>query len=529
MIKRSIVFILIITTLLCALPVYGAKDGIEPNGPISVMKADPLIDGMPKTNEGWSDPAVMKDSTLGYMLNDTEAGFYADTYFAVSDRGFYFAANILEGVGSYDPDDSYDSEGKNVFVPSTDEDDPSLYDEFEGTGWNGDTFMLTLDPLGRMLESGFVYDHAPRYAVSLFEDGSVRMYREMVSEGEITDKVRLVGKRTDYGWCFEACIPWEIITEDIYNISFWEVALEKKQILKTGSLIRASAIYCDRYIDSEGNIADLNHYVTAASLENCGYNIASMGLELIIEGFNLGDLGVCTPIGHDWVFDLYVEATYTSTGFGINQCSICGKIEYVTIPKKVYLDAFTDVKGSYWYADAVDYCLKHSYMIGVSSNTFAPTGKLTREQFVIILANYEGVDTSDYAYVDSGMKDVPTGRWYSGAIAWAVKEGYVSGVAPDRFGTGQDIERAALVRLLWLYTKRQGVDVSKKADLSVYADGHRVQDWMREGLEWAVYNGIISSTSDQYFTLDPKGKVSRAMAAVMIMNYDQYIHNETFE
>ena len=219
MIKRSIVFILIITTLLCALPVYGAKDGIEPNGPISVMKADPLIDGMPKNNEGWSDPAVMKDSTLGYMLNDTEAGFYADTYFAVSDRGFYFAANILEGVGSYDPDDSYESEGKNIFVPSTGEDDPSLYGELEGTGWNGDTFMLSLDPLGYMLESGFIgkRDYAPRYAVSLFEDGNVRMYREMVSEGEITEKVRLAGKRTDFGWCFEACIPWEIITEDIYT------------------------------------------------------------------------------------------------------------------------------------------------------------------------------------------------------------------------------------------------------------------------------------------------------------------------
>lgn len=531
MLKRSIVFILIITMLLCALPVYGAKESIVTNSPIDVRSSDPLIDGILTSGDGWSTPAVMADNTLGYILNDTKAGFWNEVLFSVSDRGFYFAANILEGVGSYDPDDSYESEGKNMFVPSTGEDDPLLYDECEGTGWNGDTFILSLDPLGCMLESGFIgkRDYAPRYAVSLFEDGNVRMYREMVSEGEITEKVRLAGKRTDFGWCFEACIPWEIITEDIYNISFGEVALEKKQILKTGNLIRASAIYCDRYIDSEGNIADLNHYVTAASLENCGYNIASMGLELIIEGFNLGDLGVCTPTGHDWVFDLYVEATYTSTGFGINQCSVCGKIEYVTIPKKVYLDAFTDVKGSYWYADAVDYCLKRSYMVGVSSNTFAPTGKLTREQFVMILANYEGVDTSDYAYVDSGMKDVPTGRWYSGAIAWAVKEGYVSGVAPDRFGTGQDIERAALVRLLWLYTKKRGVDVSKQADLSVYADGHRVQDWMREGLEWAVYNDIITSTSDQYLTLDPKGKVSRAMAAVMIMNYDQYIHNETFE
>ena len=527
MLKRSIIFILIIAMLLCSLPIYASKDHIEPNAPISVTKAEPLMDGEPKPGEGWSAPAVMEDRTLGYILNDTEAGFYADVYFAVSDRGFYFAANILEDVVSYDPDGQYDSEGKNMFVASTGEDDASLYDEAEGTGWNGDTFILLLDPLGRMLDYGFISDYAPRYAVSLFEDGSVRMYREMVPEGEITDKVRLVGKRTEFGWCFEACIPWEIITEDIYNITFGEVALEKKELLKKGSLIRAGAIYCDRYIDSDGNIADLNHYVTAPSVENSGYTVSSLGLELIIDAFEFGNL--CSPVGHDWVFDLYVEASYTAPGFGINQCSICGKIEYVTIPKKVYLDAFTDVKGSYWYADAVDYCLKRSYMVGVAEGRFAPTQKLTREQFVMILANYEGVDTSDYAFVDSGMKDVPTGLWYSGAIAWAVQEGYVSGVTPDRFGTGQEIERAALVRLLWLYTEKQGIDVSKRADLTVYADGHRVQDWMREGLEWAVYNGIITSTSDQYLSLSPKGKVSRAMAAVMIMNYDQYIHDETFE
>lgn len=531
MFKRSIIFILIMAMLLCSLPVYGAKDGIEPNDTIYVRSGDPLIDGALTYGDVWSGPARMVDGTLGYILNDTEAGFFAEVLFSVSERGFYFAANILEGVASYDPNDSYDSEGKNIFVASTGEDDPSLYGEFGDTGWNGDTFILTLDPLGRMAEHGFTgeNDFAPRYAVSLFEDGSVRMYREMVSEGEISDKVRLAGKRTDFGWCFEACIPWEIITEDIYNISFGEVALEKKQILKFGSIIKASAVYCDRYIDSEGNITDLNHYVTASSSDNCGYDISSMGIELFIESVTTEDQGICTPTGHDWVFDLYVEATYTSTGFGINQCSVCGKIEYVIIPKKVYLDAFTDVKGSYWYADAVSYCLKRSYMVGVAEDRFAPTEKLTREQFVMILANYEGVDTSEYACVDSGMKDVPTGRWYSGAVAWAVNEGYVSGVAPGVFGRGQKIERAALVRLLWLYTKNQGVDVSKKADLSVYSDEIYVQDWMREGFEWAVYNGIISSASDQYMLLAPKASVSRAMAAVMIMNYDQYMHNESFE
>lgn len=517
MIRKTLSVFMILTMLLSALPfsVSASRGSIEAHTPISVTKAEPVIDGDIKSNDHWSSPAVMEDRTLGYMLNDTAAGFYADVYFAVNEIGFFFSANILESVVSYDPNLSYGDIGdnKNMFAASTDGEEP-----------NGDTFMITLDPIGRMLESGFSGegDIAPVYAVSLFEDSSVRIYREGVNGSEITDRVTLAGKRTELGWCFEACIPWRLIIQDIYDITFGEVVLEKWDILAKDSVIRASAVYCDRYIAEDGSIAELNRYVTSAVGSAPSLSVASMGLELIING-------ICSPLGHDWVFELYIEPTYHSYGFGINVCSVCGTIEYVNLPKKVAIDTFTDVKESYWYAEAVSYCLERSYMVGMSEDRFAPAGKLTREQFVMILANYEGIDTDEYLNADSGMTDVPKGRWYSGAVAWAVKEGYVCGVAPGRFGTGQPIERAALVRLLWLYTGKQGVDVSCHADLSVYSDSGEIRDWMRDGLEWAVSNGIIVSTSDYYMTLEPKGTVTRAMAAVLIMNYDRYMYDATFE
>lgn len=523
MFRKTLSFLMIIALLLTALPLCANayRGSVESNGAISVSDSEPTMDGEPKLGEPWSSPAVMEDRTLGYLLNDTEAGFYSDVRFAANEKGFYFSANILENVVSYDPDVSLgDSESKNMFVPSTDVDNGDT----GSTGWDGDTFIITLDPLGHMIDYGFTgqHDFAPRYAVSLFEDGSVRMYREMIDEGEITELVTLAGKRIEFGWCFEACIPWEIIIEDIYYSTFGEVELEKDRILKEGSTIRAAAVYRDRYITDDGKIADLNHYVTSA--EGClpGYNVSAMGLELVIRN-------VCTPIGHDWVFEIYLEPTYTHYGFGIKRCKVCGKTEHVTLPKKVETDVFTDIKENHWYAEAISYCLKRSFMVGVTEDRFEPAGRLTREQFVQILANYEGVDTDEYKNVDSGMKDVPCGRWYSGAVAWAVAEGYVNGVAPGRFGTGQSIERAALVRLLWLYTKKQEVDVTCHAELSVYSDAHRIQDWMRDGLEWAVCNGIITSTSDYYMTLDPKGTVSRAMAAVIIMNYDRYMYDANYE
>lgn len=182
---------------------------------------------------------------------------------------------------------------------------------------------------------------------------------------------------------------------------------------------------------------------------------------------------------------------------------------------------FSDVKRGKWYFDAVEYCELNGYLKGVDNNLFNPHGRITREQFVMILANLSGVDTDKYKNTKSPMTDVPTGRWYSGAVAWAVKEGYVAGVAPNKFGLGQDIDRASLVALLYRYAKANGGNISTTQSLSRYADYDKVQPWMAEGLGWAVSNSIITSASDTALLLDPQGTATRAQTAVMLMAYDK--------
>lgn len=183
--------------------------------------------------------------------------------------------------------------------------------------------------------------------------------------------------------------------------------------------------------------------------------------------------------------------------------------------------SFVDVNKKSWYYDAVNYCQIQGYINGVTNNRFDPHGNITREQFVMILANMSNADYNKYKYIPSGMKDVPTDMWYSGAITWAVQKGYVSGISKDRFGLGKAIDRASLVTLLYRYAKANGDVVTATADLSKYSDYSKVQPWMEEGLRWAVTNSIITSTSSTEMILDPAGTATRAQTAVMLKAYDK--------
>ncbi|MBQ4602721.1 MAG: S-layer homology domain-containing protein [Clostridia bacterium] len=184
-----------------------------------------------------------------------------------------------------------------------------------------------------------------------------------------------------------------------------------------------------------------------------------------------------------------------------------------------YVNRFKDVSDSAWYADAVAYCASRGYINGVSATAFSPASYLTREQFVLILANVAGVNADSYKFADSGMKDVRIGQWYSGAVAWGVSEGYVKGVATDRFGLRQNITREQLARLFYVYAEDIGMDVKGRAELGGFKDSAKVSSWAYEQVCWAVDQGIISGMTED--TLAPRGNATRAQTARMFMIFDK--------
>ena len=177
---------------------------------------------------------------------------------------------------------------------------------------------------------------------------------------------------------------------------------------------------------------------------------------------------------------------------------------------------FNDVPAKSWYSGAVAWCFRKGFITGTSGNTFSPTAPLSRAMFVQILAKVAGVDLS--GYVPSGdFVDVDPGRWYAKAVEWAKRTGVTGGTSANTFSPEMAVTREQLAVFLYKYTSLDGTDVSEAADLSAYTDSDRISGWAVDAVKWAVAKKLISGTSAD--KLSPKLEASRAQAAVIIKNY----------
>lgn len=181
--------------------------------------------------------------------------------------------------------------------------------------------------------------------------------------------------------------------------------------------------------------------------------------------------------------------------------------------------AYYDVNYTSWYVEALEYCVNKSYFSGTSAKTFGPKDSLTRAQFVVVLAQVAGADLTPYNY--SSFSDVPAGKWYTSAIAWAAANGYVSGIADGVFGRSNGVTREQLILMFYTYAKNNGINVSASSSITHFADYGRVHDWAKQALSWGFAVGLISGTSDT--TLDPRGVVTRTQACQMFSQFDRIL------
>ena len=216
-----------------------------------------------------------------------------------------------------------------------------------------------------------------------------------------------------------------------------------------------------------------------------------------------------------------VDPTYIQKGTEVQNCTTCGtQLNKRSIPMLVYVNKFTDVKDTAWYSDEVEYVAKRGYMNGMSDTKFSPSSNITREQFIMILANYAKANLPNYVG-KTGFSDVPEGKWYSNAIQWARKKGYTDGIGDGKFGLGQEVTREQIAKFLYNYAEVKGRDVSGRADITGYTDDTKVSSWALDSVKWAVYNGIIISTKNDSLVLAPRATTTRAQAARMFMIFNE--------
>lgn len=134
---------------------------------------------------------------------------------------------------------------------------------------------------------------------------------------------------------------------------------------------------------------------------------------------------------------------------------------------------------SKWYYDAMAYAYDKNLTFGIPDNQFNPDDKLTRSMLTQMLWNMEEWPASKIGT----FTDVESGAWYRNSVSWAADEEIVTGYTDGSFKPDNNITREQVATILYRYVKNSGGDVSKKADLSGYADASSISAYAREAMQ----------------------------------------------
>ena len=215
------------------------------------------------------------------------------------------------------------------------------------------------------------------------------------------------------------------------------------------------------------------------------------------------DISDCQPIRYNGKMTWYVTDDSAPVFYTLDESGF-----------SAYHTVLDDVSPSDWYYPAVKYVYGRSLMNGVSETVFGPNRNTTRATIVTILWRLDGSPEQSRS---SLFSDIPTGQWYTDAVAWALENGIVRGYSDSLFGPNDPITREQLAAILYRYAQYKGYDTAASADLSRYTDLGQLSEWAQEAMAWANSEGIISGTSA--VTLAPKDSATRAQVAALIMRF----------
>ena len=181
---------------------------------------------------------------------------------------------------------------------------------------------------------------------------------------------------------------------------------------------------------------------------------------------------------------------------------------------------FEDVPENSWYASAVEYVNEKGYMTGVGNDKFAPDTEVTRAMFVTVLSRLAMVQTDG---LTSDFADVESGKWYTGAIAWAAENGIVNGVGGGRFAPTKAISRQDLCTILYRFVNTMGYKLTATQDVS-FTDASSVSAYASDAVRFAASVGLVAGYSDGSF--HPKDTATRAQTAVIVMRLAQLLDGQ---
>ena len=179
-------------------------------------------------------------------------------------------------------------------------------------------------------------------------------------------------------------------------------------------------------------------------------------------------------------------------------------------PKIVYQSVnFSDVEN-HWAKESVECLAQMGILRGVGNDDFFPDGKVTRAEFITMIARtFEmGTDTKKSVFSDVDALD-----WYGESVLAAFEAGIIS--EADRFRPNEPITREEMTKIvtntmfIYLYEPKNLISYQNE-----FSDSGDISDWAVTPIAVAATLGIVRGNEQKCFL--PKENTTRAEAATVL-------------
>lgn len=178
---------------------------------------------------------------------------------------------------------------------------------------------------------------------------------------------------------------------------------------------------------------------------------------------------------------------------------------------------FNDVAADHWAKESIDYVVERGLFDGTSDYTFEPSQNMTRAMYVVVLNRFGskiGPQWQIHCDTPASFDDIPSGDWYSDAVAWAGGIGLVTGVGDNCFAPNQPVTREQMAVMTVNFAKLCGVELPSGVEMVSFADEESIHDWASSAVHIAQQAGIIQGRDGNVFA--PLDTATRAeVAAIM--------------
>lgn len=191
---------------------------------------------------------------------------------------------------------------------------------------------------------------------------------------------------------------------------------------------------------------------------------------------------------------------------------VCG----ITLPASAA--QFSDVPYGEWFSESVYDLVDQGIVNGKPPTTFKPYDKLTRAEFVTMLAKtvLTKSEVDQYRFKGS-FRDVFPSQWYNPYVNWASEAGVVNGYEDKTFRPEQYVTREELARMVTNFARATGRQMTPDTTEINFTDKAKISNFAKASVSLCQRCGIINGYEDGSFR--PGNTANRGEAATLYARF----------